>query len=370
MQYIFTLRPVLFFWCYTYLALFIITGRCIDELNGYRCECHIGFQGIHCEENVNDCLPNALGENPCLNKGKCVDKVNGFECRCEPGFVGSICQQNIDECQLAPCANGGKCIDLVNDFTCECPTGFSGKDCSFYKDECVSHPCKNGGTCKNVVDDFDCTCPKGYIGKDCGDIIISGIVVTKRPPPGVAFGQEGSEEDIITMTHLVLIVCLGVGIPLVLLILVAIFLLLRRRNSPPHDNDSHNKEREQNMQNSINNKLTDSTGPIFTTNPHSSNMCSSTISNVSNVSNVKMTNEEKDFNTYKSNKLLEKNSNKQLLNKELNTEREHQQFSKTPPSPVPPSLPPQKDFNKYCADTSYDTDYSCGSSAPVNNINR
>lgn len=54
-----------------------------------------GFKGVHCEEDIDECL-----SNPCVNNGVCLDKVNRFLCVCPPGefwfleaFPASPCQE-------------------------------------------------------------------------------------------------------------------------------------------------------------------------------------------------------------------------------------------------------------------------------------
>ncbi|KAL4238752.1 Delta-like protein 4 [Mactra antiquata] len=274
-------------------------GRCIDEVNGFKCVCEHGFTGPFCDINVDDCSPN-----PCKNDGYCTDKVNDFECRCIAGFVGELCETNVDDCKLRPCANGASCRDLVNDFECTCRPGFTGKFCTEDIDECESNPCRNGATCKQKVDDYHCECPPGFTGKNCQyfpgqvvtvftDTVSPGVSesttvkdgeLNNRPNVTITERQDGGDEEF-TTTQLLLIVCLGVGIPLLIIIIVVTILLCRKRQMP-----QTSKEEEENVQNSINNKLRES--KIFTTLPQSS----STISNLTN----KIPNEDIDFNTLKS----------------------------------------------------------------------
>ena len=35
---------------------------------------------------------NECSSNPCLNGGACVDQVNGYVCNCLAGYTGVICQ--------------------------------------------------------------------------------------------------------------------------------------------------------------------------------------------------------------------------------------------------------------------------------------
>ena len=249
-----------------YCLFYIAGGRCIDERNGFRCVCPSGWSGITCTINTNDC-----SMEPCFNGGTCHDRVNDFECRCQPGFVGELCQTNLDDCLNWPCANGGTCHDLVNDFQCDCAPGFTGKDCRLNVNECAAKPCLNGGTCSDQVNDYECDCPDGFYGKSCEFPI--GFTPTIGPQSTIdgRNGQSGAsttqntivvggdtakstdeEESVVTMNQLLLIICLGVGIPILIIIIIIVFLLCNRRRNTGTDSSTCDKENTQN--DIINNK--------------------------------------------------------------------------------------------------------------------
>lgn len=265
--------------------------------------CSAGFGGPNCLENLDDC-----SRNPCLNEGACIDDINDYRCKCRPGFVGSHCEININDCLIRPCANGGTCHDLINDFMCTCVLGFTGKDCSTNINECENAPCQNGGLCQDHIADYECTCDTGYWGKQCqyrdGDDpnVLSTTDISQRNISGT---QKYSMDDGsgLTIQQLLLIVCLGTGIPLLLIIVLVVILLFRKKQTLHHQN--MDKEKEQNTVNNINNKCIDSN--IFTTIPHSSS------------SIVKTTNEDQDCNKFKPKHIyLDKSSNKKYF-KDLNT---------------------------------------------------
>ena len=63
----------------------------------------------------------------CLNDGKCKEMLNNFTCDCHPGFRGEYCKENINECQPRPCRNGGSCVDGIAGYTCLCTEKWLGK---------------------------------------------------------------------------------------------------------------------------------------------------------------------------------------------------------------------------------------------------
>jgi hypothetical protein len=97
-------------------------GECMDQNNGYVCQCQSGWTGTNCDIDIDECE-----SNPCVN-GDCEDKVNGYSCTCLPGFTGVHCEIDIDECESNPCAHGN-CEDKVNGYICHCPPGFTGTHC-------------------------------------------------------------------------------------------------------------------------------------------------------------------------------------------------------------------------------------------------
>jgi uncharacterized membrane protein len=74
----------------------------------------------------------ACEPNPCENDGACTSVADGFACDCADGWQGVTCDDNIDDCTPDTCLNGGTCSDLVADFSCAClagPPAFTGKRC-------------------------------------------------------------------------------------------------------------------------------------------------------------------------------------------------------------------------------------------------
>ena len=96
--------------------------------SGTTCICYPGGSGTNCENHP--CNPG-----PCQNGGICYFQywttppdLNEY-CSCAVGFMGVHCQTNINECASNPCQNGGVCVDGVNSYTCNCPPGFGGVNC-------------------------------------------------------------------------------------------------------------------------------------------------------------------------------------------------------------------------------------------------
>lgn len=164
-----------------------------NGVKGYYCECaDTGFEGSHCENNINDCLNEHCPEEQvcvdgiksfkcqdpttrkmkclpgmCLNGGSCAAEEKNKTCECPPGYNGDLCELDINECDTPGLCVNGICRNLNGTYQCFCTPGFSGDHCEIDFDECLSHPCFNGATCVNKVNGFDCLCTPGYTGKDC-----------------------------------------------------------------------------------------------------------------------------------------------------------------------------------------------------------
>ncbi|CRK88288.1 CLUMA_CG002067, isoform A [Clunio marinus] len=184
-----------------------------NSMDGYECECCVGFSGSHCEE-IDACTPS-----PCTNNGICVDLSQGhqgnsyqclcpygytgkncefeadpcnpsqclhggtcisnntthfrlanttfpFRCECPISYTGPLCQHNLNECESSPCVHG-ICVDQEDGFRCFCQPGFSGDLCNIELNECDSNPCLNRAQCIDHIGRFSCQCTKGYQGKNC-----------------------------------------------------------------------------------------------------------------------------------------------------------------------------------------------------------
>ncbi|KAG7276873.1 hypothetical protein CRUP_008010, partial [Coryphaenoides rupestris] len=110
-------------------------GTCVTGVGDdpFICICSDGFAGDTCNlTETGPCSPN-----PCRNDGSCEvisptrrgDVFGGYLCRCQPGFDGAHCQINVNDCADQPCKNKGVCRDLEGDYTCQCPSPYVGKQC-------------------------------------------------------------------------------------------------------------------------------------------------------------------------------------------------------------------------------------------------
>ncbi|XP_078492109.1 protein jagged-1b [Ciona intestinalis] len=130
--------------------------------NAYQCRCDLGFEGEHCELNVDDCV-----NSRCNNGATCVDQLNAYTCICAYGWEGRYCEQDVNECDPDPCHGRGRCINLRGDFHCECHAPWKGRTCSSRRDQCDDNTCSNDGVCVPMAKTYVCRCQPGWTGNTC-----------------------------------------------------------------------------------------------------------------------------------------------------------------------------------------------------------
>ncbi|KAF6774711.1 hypothetical protein AHF37_05419 [Paragonimus kellicotti] len=153
-------------------------GVCIDDGDGWHCQCPVSHTGLLCEqlrpstlsnqvtasnERVLDQQSGSMGctNITCLNGGWCDADV----CHCSEGYHGNRCELIVDPCAHRPCLHGGFCEhdQTMNgsSYTCHCPPGFEGQRCERNIFDCFAQPCGPYGTCVDQIDGLLCNCFPG-----------------------------------------------------------------------------------------------------------------------------------------------------------------------------------------------------------------
>ncbi|CAC5419922.1 Fibrillin-1 [Mytilus coruscus] len=95
------------------------TQSCNNTIGSYTCSCNQDYQletmVLHALVDINDCVGVR-----CLNDGSCLDFPGLYTCKCKQGFEGKHCETDIDECLYL---NGGcedQCEHINGSFHCEC----------------------------------------------------------------------------------------------------------------------------------------------------------------------------------------------------------------------------------------------------------
>ncbi|CAC5355727.1 EGF-containing fibulin-like extracellular matrix protein 1,Fibrillin-1,Fibulin-1,Fibulin-2,Mucin-like protein,Fibrillin-2,Matrilin-3 [Mytilus coruscus] len=91
---------------------------CNNTIRSYVCSCdpeyHLESDGFTCTD-IYDCFGIE-----CFNNGRCVDFPGSYTCKCEEGFEGEHCELDINECLYL---NGGcqdQCLNTNGSFQCQC----------------------------------------------------------------------------------------------------------------------------------------------------------------------------------------------------------------------------------------------------------
>ncbi|CAH1775425.1 unnamed protein product [Owenia fusiformis] len=119
---------------------------------------------------------NECQSNPCRNGGTCVDQFNSFFCRCPSNWQGVTCDQDVNECAIYAgtdlgCQNGATCINTNGGYTCQCTANWNGIRCTESHDDCTgaSNEALCGhGTCVNTprvqpgLPKYKCICNEGW----------------------------------------------------------------------------------------------------------------------------------------------------------------------------------------------------------------
>uniref|UniRef100_A0A4W3I7T8 Milk fat globule EGF and factor V/VIII domain containing a n=1 Tax=Callorhinchus milii TaxID=7868 RepID=A0A4W3I7T8_CALMI len=137
-------------WGLPYTHTYTQPGVCLTHTDSH-IEMHV---------HTGPCVPN-----PCENGGVCDvislqrrgDVFSEYTCKCPAGFQGVHCQTNVNECSSGPCRNGGMCLDLEGDYTCNCPSPYLGKSCHL---KCDSVLGMEGGS----IEDTQITASSAHLG--------------------------------------------------------------------------------------------------------------------------------------------------------------------------------------------------------------
>ncbi|CDW56194.1 Reeler and EGF 2 and DUF1794 and EGF and ShK doma in containing protein [Trichuris trichiura] len=134
-------------------------GTCMNTLTveKFQCNCPLGWIGTLCDKK------DFCATHQC-QYGLCLNNENGYTCDCDPGFGGELCDT---ECPNSLCKNEGVCVIRNGKPRCHCSAGYTGDTCAIKIDQCDPNPCLNKGICKNVYRSFVCQCPFGYMGTTC-----------------------------------------------------------------------------------------------------------------------------------------------------------------------------------------------------------
>lgn len=130
---------------------------------------------ITCVHNI----PDQCSSSPCNPQGsfRCEDGKGDFQCHCFTGWEGVRCEEDMNECSRS---NGGcehECNNTRGSYHCWCRHGYrlSGHHACVDVDECVETPDVCGTAhCGNLIGSHECLCEEGFVydnlTKSCTDV--------------------------------------------------------------------------------------------------------------------------------------------------------------------------------------------------------
>ncbi|KAG9510069.1 Neurogenic locus notch-like protein 2 [Fragariocoptes setiger] len=128
--------------------------------------CPLGWKGVNCSLDVNECQEGGTEQAPCKNGAKCINQLGSFSCECPEEFTGLRCEQKRSVCEKTPCLNSGTCRELNDgNFVCQCVPGYYGAICEH--ESCLARSCENDGLCRKIMNKYVCACPEGSSGARC-----------------------------------------------------------------------------------------------------------------------------------------------------------------------------------------------------------
>lgn len=149
-----------------------------------------------------------------------------------------MCNEEINECASSPCRNGGSCEDLVNRFECHCTAEYEGDNCQYVLGEQPA-TLRLPTTTRRTTSSSTTT---------------EESEVNRAETGAVSAGDDKDTTNVeLSQPQLILIVCLGSGIPMILLFILVSILLYRRCRNRVDENRS--EESQQNAANAMNNRI-------------------------------------------------------------------------------------------------------------------
>lgn len=146
--------------------------ECKDGKGNFTCVCKPGWQGVRCNEDINECEDPEKENAGCSQR--CVNFPGGYRCACEDGYYlladKHTCNDR-NECELSPVICGGaKCRNTPGKYECDCNPGYrfntSSKTCEDV-DECSEDICSQ--MCVNMPGSYRCYCDGRKRFKLAGD---------------------------------------------------------------------------------------------------------------------------------------------------------------------------------------------------------